>query len=251
MVSSFSNPGFPPVHAHPTCLPAMDARLSATLDSFEASMRAALRDTICKAMDSALTAIHKAVNPVLAEIRIDLAQLCRDLALGVKGDSDPASMSSKEAGSIEVGHQKLQNGDGNPLIYSSTIPNHSIPPLLLSSPMLRALASSPVKSQLKEFVAATIPLQHFEKPMPIAMVTTMPFPFSIIVGKTVTLSQLAEQDANVTTYIEGCEDHKSFKLQIICLCMLPSTHTNTTKRRHEASLFSNFTTRKDKWYWIL
>ncbi|TQD86185.1 hypothetical protein C1H46_028261 [Malus baccata] len=40
---------------------------------------------------------------------------------------------------------------------------------------------------------------------------------------------------------------------IICLCMLPSKHTNTTKRRHEVltSLLSNFTNRKDKWYWIL
>ncbi|KAM1075026.1 hypothetical protein TB2_019514 [Malus domestica] len=73
MVSSFSNHGFPHVHAYPICLPAMDARLSPAIDSFEASMRAAIRDAIREAMDSALTAIHKVVNPVLAEIHDDLA----------------------------------------------------------------------------------------------------------------------------------------------------------------------------------
>ncbi|KAM2276644.1 hypothetical protein ACFXTI_035048 [Malus domestica] len=73
MVSSFSNPGFPHVHAHPTHLPAMDAHLSAAIDSFEASICAAIRDKIREAMDSALIAIHKAVNPVLVEIRSNLA----------------------------------------------------------------------------------------------------------------------------------------------------------------------------------
>ncbi|KAM1089162.1 hypothetical protein ACFX19_017180 [Malus domestica] len=53
MVSSFSNLGFPPVDAHPTRLPAMDAHLSAAIDSFEASMRAALHDAIREALDSA------------------------------------------------------------------------------------------------------------------------------------------------------------------------------------------------------
>ncbi|KAM1244223.1 hypothetical protein ACFX13_036431 [Malus domestica] len=49
MVSSFLNPGFPPVHAHLTLLPTMDASLSATIDSFDASMRsmrAAFREAI-------------------------------------------------------------------------------------------------------------------------------------------------------------------------------------------------------------
>ena len=78
MVSSFSNRGFLPVHAHPTRLPSMDARLSTAIDSFEASMRAAIRE----AMDSALISIYKAVNPVLAEICY-LAQLHCDLALDV------------------------------------------------------------------------------------------------------------------------------------------------------------------------
>ncbi|KAM2701059.1 hypothetical protein EV2_002929 [Malus domestica] len=73
MVSSFSNPGFPLVHAHPTRLPAMDARFSATIDSFEASLRAAINDAIHEATDFALIAIHKVVNPVLVEIRSELA----------------------------------------------------------------------------------------------------------------------------------------------------------------------------------
>ncbi|KAM1365983.1 hypothetical protein ACFX2I_044152 [Malus domestica] len=156
MVSSFSNPGFPPVHTHPTRLPTMDAHLSAAIDSFEASMRAAIRDAIREAMDSALTAIHKAVNLVLVEIRNDLAQLHRDLALDVAGDSDPASTCSEEAASIEVGHQKPHNGDGNPLRISSTIHDHSIPPLLSSSPMLRALANSTVKPHSNKFAASTV-----------------------------------------------------------------------------------------------
>ncbi|KAM1315291.1 hypothetical protein ACFX13_019205 [Malus domestica] len=87
-------------------------------------------------MDSAFIAIHKAVNPVLAEIRSDLTQLHRDLALDVKGDSNPASMCSDEAISIEVGHQKPHNEDGNPFRILSTIHDHSVPPLLSSSQML-------------------------------------------------------------------------------------------------------------------
>ncbi|KAM1873042.1 hypothetical protein ACFX13_006931 [Malus domestica] len=84
MVSYFSNPGFPPMDAQLTRLLAIDARLSAAINSFEASIRAAIRDAIREAMDSALTAIHKAVNHVLAEIRTNLAQLHHNLALGVK-----------------------------------------------------------------------------------------------------------------------------------------------------------------------
>ncbi|KAM0971069.1 hypothetical protein ACFX15_018457 [Malus domestica] len=156
MVPSFSNPGFPHVHTHPTRLPAMDARLSVAIDSFEASMRAAIRDAIHAALDSTLTAIHKVVTPVLADIRSDLAQLHRDLALGVEGDSDPASLCSEEAASIEVGHQKPHNGDGNPLRIPSTIHDHSIPPLLLSSPMLRALANSTIKPHSNKSAASTI-----------------------------------------------------------------------------------------------
>ncbi|KAM1233085.1 hypothetical protein FF1_002835 [Malus domestica] len=160
MVSSFSNPGFPLVHAHPTRLPAMDARLSATIDSFEASLRAAISDAIREAMDFALIAIHKAVNPVLAEIHSELAQLHRNLALGVEEDSDLASMCSEEAESIEVGHQKPHNGDSNPLRILSTIHANSIPPLLSSSLMLRALANSVVKPHSNNSTASTILLSE-------------------------------------------------------------------------------------------
>ncbi|KAM1091540.1 hypothetical protein ACFX13_019305 [Malus domestica] len=156
MVPSFSNPGFPLVHTHLTRLPAMDARLSAAIDSFEASMRAAIRDAIHAALDSTLIAIHKVMTPVLADIRSDLAQLHCDLALSVEGDSDPASLCSEEAASIEVGHQKPHNGDGNPLRIPSTIHDHSIPPLLSSSPMLRALANSTVKPYSNKSAASTI-----------------------------------------------------------------------------------------------
>ncbi|KAM1175500.1 hypothetical protein ACFX15_027403 [Malus domestica] len=225
MVSSFSNPGFPHMHAHSTRLPAMDASLSAAIDSFEALMR------------SMCAAFREAIDSALAPIRREIALLRRDLVLDVEGDSDPASMCSKEAESIKAGHQKLQklethDEDGNPLRIPSTIQNHSIPPLLLSSPMLRAFASYPVNPQLKEYVAATIPLQHFEKPMPVATMTTVPFPFSAIVGKITALSQLANHDANDTSNFKGYGDHMSVKLQIIRLCKQPSKNTNTTKRRH-------------------
>ncbi|XP_050107337.1 uncharacterized protein LOC126586526 [Malus sylvestris] len=111
-------------------------------------------------MDFALTAIHKAVNPILAEIRSELAQLHHDLALGVEGDSDQASMCSEEAESIEVGHQKPHNGNGNPLRILSTIHTNSIPPLLSSSPMLRALANSVVKPHSNNFNASTVLLSE-------------------------------------------------------------------------------------------
>ncbi|KAM1198459.1 hypothetical protein ACFX2G_010010 [Malus domestica] len=134
----------------------MDARISAAIDSFEASLRAAIRDAVHEAMDSALTAIHKAVNPVLAEIRSDLAQLRRDLALGVVGDSDPSSMCSKEVESIEGGHHKSPNDDRNPLRIPSTIHDHPIQPLLSSSPMLRALANSTAKPHSNNSAASTV-----------------------------------------------------------------------------------------------
>ncbi|RXH67597.1 hypothetical protein DVH24_027744 [Malus domestica] len=127
-----------------------------------------------------------------------------------------------------VSHAKAidtHDRDGNPLRIPSTIHDHSIPTLLLSSPMLRALASSLVKPQLKEFVAATIPLEHFAKPMPVAIVTTMPFQFSTIIGKIVALSQLADQETN----------------------------TNTTNHCHEVlrSLIYNLSIGKAKWHGLL
>ncbi|KAM1262813.1 hypothetical protein ACFX2G_028507 [Malus domestica] len=223
----------------------MDASLLAAIDSFEASIR------------SMCAAFREAIDSALAPIRREIALLRRDLVLGVEGDSDPASMCSKEAESIKAGHQKLQklemhDGDGNPLRIPSTIQDHSIPQLLLSLPMLRAFASYLVNPQLKEYVAATIPLQHFQKPMPIATVTTVPFPFSAIVGKTAALSQLANHDANDTSNIKGYGDHMSVKLQIIRLCKQPSKNTNTTKRRHEVlrSLIYKFKNRKAMWHWF-
>ncbi|KAM1158783.1 hypothetical protein ACFX15_031417 [Malus domestica] len=83
MVSSFSNPGFPPVDAHPTRLTAMDGRLSAAIDSFEASMRAALRDAIREALDSAFANLT-------TNFSRDWALLHRDSALRAAGVSDPA-----------------------------------------------------------------------------------------------------------------------------------------------------------------
>ncbi|KAB2629268.1 hypothetical protein D8674_034063 [Pyrus ussuriensis x Pyrus communis] len=70
-------------------------------------------------------------------------------------------MCSKEAESIEVGYQKLQkfemhDGDGNPLRIPSTMHDHFIPPLLSSSPLLRALATSAVKPHSKDSAIATV-----------------------------------------------------------------------------------------------
>ncbi|KAM1618082.1 hypothetical protein ACFX1R_018283 [Malus domestica] len=73
MVSSFSNPGFPPVDAHPTRLPAMDAHLPTAIDSFEASMRAALHDAIREALDYAFanfTTNFSRVGPCSAATRL-------------------------------------------------------------------------------------------------------------------------------------------------------------------------------------
>ncbi|KAB2628974.1 hypothetical protein D8674_033769 [Pyrus ussuriensis x Pyrus communis] len=99
MISSFSNPGFPHVHAHLTHLPTIDARLSAVIDSLKASMCAEFRAI----RDSAL-ALCKAVDSAVAPICRNLALLHHDLALV-----------------------------------------HSIPPLLISSPLLRAMTNSPVQ----------------------------------------------------------------------------------------------------------
>ena len=85
MVSSFSNHGFPSVHAHPTHLPAMDARISAAIDSFEASMRATFRE-------------------VLAHVCHQLSLLRRDLALLGEKVSDPASMISDHIEIPVLGH---------------------------------------------------------------------------------------------------------------------------------------------------
>ncbi|KAM1794065.1 hypothetical protein ACFX11_034584 [Malus domestica] len=82
MVSSFSNPNFPLVDAHPTRLPAMDTRFSAAIDSFEASMRAALRDAIREALDFAFANLT-------TNFSRDWALLRRNSAFRVAGVSDP------------------------------------------------------------------------------------------------------------------------------------------------------------------
>ncbi|CAN6694911.1 unnamed protein product [Malus baccata var. baccata] len=93
------------------------------------------------------------------------------------------------------------------------------------------MAISPAKAHLKDSLASTIhtSVQGFVSHLRNTETTKLAVPFP-----------LADQHVTSTP-------------GIICLCMLPSTHTNTTKRRHEVltSLLSNFTNRKDKWYWIL
>ncbi|KAM1161202.1 hypothetical protein ACFX2B_000326 [Malus domestica] len=121
MVSSFSNPGFPPVDAHPTRLPAMDGRLSAAINSFEASMRATLRDAIREALDSAFANLTTNFNR-------DWALLRRDSALRATGVSDPIPTISDHTQSIDLGHSGLQ-GDDNPPRLPSPIEVHSVPPL--------------------------------------------------------------------------------------------------------------------------
>ncbi|KAM1443374.1 hypothetical protein ACFX2I_039660 [Malus domestica] len=140
MVSSFSNPGFPHVHAHPTRLPAMDASLSAAIDSFEASMRAALRDAIREALDSAF------VN-FTTNFSRDWALLRRDSTLRAEGVSDPVPTISDDTQSIDLSHPGLQ-GDDIPPRLPSPIEVHSVPPLFSSSPLLREIAAPSVKPQL-------------------------------------------------------------------------------------------------------
>ncbi|TQD81920.1 hypothetical protein C1H46_032523 [Malus baccata] len=77
----------------------MDARVSAALDSFEASVRAAF---------------HEALAPV----RHELSLLRSDLALTVGGVSDPAPMISNDTESIDLGQPGLQGDDNPPRIPS-------------------------------------------------------------------------------------------------------------------------------------
>ncbi|KAB2634399.1 hypothetical protein D8674_036518 [Pyrus ussuriensis x Pyrus communis] len=73
----------------------------------------------------------------------------------------PALMCSEAAELIDVGHPKLQHlatqdGDGNPLQIPSTVHDHSIPPLLSSSPMLQALATSAVMPHSNNSAASIV-----------------------------------------------------------------------------------------------
>ncbi|KAM1368439.1 hypothetical protein PS1_001767 [Malus domestica] len=164
MVSSFSNPGFPHVDVHPTRLPAMDARLSAAIDSFEASMRAALRDAIREALDSAFANF-------MTNFSRDWALLRRDSALRAEGVSDPVPTTSGDTQSIDLGHTGLQ-GDDNPPRLPSPVQVHSVPPLLSSSPLLRALATPVVKPQSIDSVAAIVSLLGSKTVIPDSVMTT-------------------------------------------------------------------------------
>ncbi|KAM1559324.1 hypothetical protein FF1_002664 [Malus domestica] len=135
MVSSFSNPGFPPVHTHP---PTFSAMVAANEDS--------LRETL-----DALFA------PYLARIR-----RARELALSAEGDStptpmfaisdvgvsDPTPAISYDTELHDLGHPRFQ-GDGKQPRIPLPVKVHSVPPLFSSSPLLREIAAPSVKPQSK------------------------------------------------------------------------------------------------------
>ncbi|KAM2269047.1 hypothetical protein ACFX1S_047095 [Malus domestica] len=135
MVSSFSNPGFPPVHTHP---PTFSAMVAANEDS--------LRETL-----DALFA------PYLARIRC-----ARELTLSAEGDSTPTPMFAINDGGVsdptpaisydteshDLGYPRLQ-GDGKQPRIPSPIKVHFVLPLFSSSPLLREIASPSIKPQSK------------------------------------------------------------------------------------------------------
>ncbi|KAM1159039.1 hypothetical protein ACFX14_032189 [Malus domestica] len=256
MVSSCSTPGFPPVHAHPTRLPTMDARLSAALDFLVASMRADLR-----AIRDSDFAFYKAVESAVAPIRRHLALLRHDLALGAGEGSGPASMSFDDVEIPDLGHQKLprlgiQDREGSPHRIPSKIQVHSIPSLLLSSPLLQAMANSLVQpSHLNDFVSATVPWWNVEKTRPIVMVTTTPllFPISAIFSTKSAHAHshkpvLSTTKATIVAHVLGFPFKNVGATKSVGL-----SHTNTMKRRDEVlrSLIYNLSHGKVKWHWIL
>lgn len=158
-------------------------------------------------------------------------------------------MISDDAESVDPGHNTLHrvgqaDGDGSPLRISSVTPIDSVPPLLASSPLLRAMEISPVKAHLNDLLASTIPtsVQGFVFPLRNSGTTKIAVPFPV-----------ADQHISDSINLKEYGDYRSFNSQIILICMLPSTHTNTTKHRHEVltSLVFNFTNWKDRWCWIL
>ncbi|XP_070681462.1 uncharacterized protein [Malus domestica] len=228
MVSSFSNPGFPPVHTHP---PTFSAMVAAPKDS--------LRETL-----DALFA------PYLAKIR-----RARELALSAEGDStptlmfaisdggvpDPAPMIADDAAGIDLGQKII------PRVAAST---NQILPLLSSSPLLRALANPPVRPpsnsnaslanspsqplHSNDIVAATIPLRNVEKTRPVAIVTTMPlFPISATFSTESAHAHnhnlvLSTKEATTMAHVLGFPLKKAGATKSVGI-----SHTNTTKRRHE------------------
>ncbi|RXI00397.1 hypothetical protein DVH24_037945 [Malus domestica] len=148
--SSITENQFPALHAYLISLPAMNAHVSAALNSLEASM-------------------HVAFCEALAPIRHELSLLRYDLALLA------AEMSSDDAEISDLDLQKLprlgiQDREGSAQRLPLKIQVHSIPPLLSSSPLLSTMANSPVQPpHSNDFVSATIPLRNVEKTRPVVM----------------------------------------------------------------------------------
>ncbi|KAM2045331.1 hypothetical protein ACFX1T_009538 [Malus domestica] len=257
MVSSFSAHGFPHVHTHPTLPPAMDACVLAALDSLEASVRAAFHE----ALDSAFANF---ATKFATKLSHDWALLRRDLALNTVGDStsnpmsairdggesNPAPMFSDHGESHDLDHPILQ-GDGKQPRIPSSITVHSVPPLFSSSPLLQAIAAPSVKPQSNSNASMAA---HTNDSKPFFSNKEAPTSGQGLGTTKIAVSfPLADQPVRDSINLEEYGDYWSFNSHIICLCMLPSTHTNTMKRPYEVltSLLSTFANRKDKWYWIL
>ncbi|KAB2633876.1 RAN GTPase-activating protein 2-like [Pyrus ussuriensis x Pyrus communis] len=123
MVSSFSNPGFPPVHTHP---PTFFAMVAANKDSLRKTLDALFAPfLVLRSVDSTSTPMF---------------------AISDEGFSDPAPMISDDTESIDLSYLGLQ-GDDNPPRLPSLIEVHFVPPLFSSSPLLREIAALSVKPQ--------------------------------------------------------------------------------------------------------
>ncbi|KAM1126226.1 hypothetical protein ACFX2B_040935 [Malus domestica] len=246
MVSSFSNPGFPHVHAHPTRFPTMDASLSVGIDSFDASMR------------SMRAAFREAINSALAPIRHELSLLRRDLALAAEGVSDPAPTSSDDTESIDLGHPGLQ-GDDNPPRIPSPIEVHSVPPLLSSSPLLQALATSAIRPQSTASSAARVPkMATVVQLLPVGNESVFKPHATDPVATTVTIPLLdLEKAMPVAASVQSLgvplRNAKATESTGLSQLADQETNTNTTKHRHEVlrSLIYNLSIGKAKWHWLL
>ena len=87
-------------------------------------------------------------------------------------------------------------GDGNPLRISLTIHDHSVPPLLSSSPMLRALATSAVKPQSNNSVAALVSLPKSKK---VIHASTMTYALRLL--RKHFLFDITKTEVNVVLYL--------------------------------------------------
>ncbi|TQD79270.1 hypothetical protein C1H46_035178 [Malus baccata] len=91
----------------------------------------------------------------------------RDPKMATTVELLPVLMCFEAVESIDVGHPKLQHivtqdENGNPLRIPSTVYDHSIPPLLSSSPMLRALATLAVTPYSNNSAAFTVLLPELK-----------------------------------------------------------------------------------------